>query len=152
MPPIYVVRASVIDLRTDTPRPTDRFLFDSNLWAWTHYLNSGTSVTGQAVPQVTDYLPYVDQVRAAGATRCRVGFPWAELAHLIERNEREGYTFVAGSMAPKDYRHNVPSERARVVRVVERVWSCVKADSVPLPLTLDDACTDAALNRLGAAP
>jgi hypothetical protein len=37
MPPRYNVRARVIDISTDTPRPTDAFLVDTNVWYWCAY-------------------------------------------------------------------------------------------------------------------
>jgi hypothetical protein len=51
MPPAYAVRARVVDLRTDTPRATDRMLLDSNVWSWVHYSDSGISATGARIPQ-----------------------------------------------------------------------------------------------------
>jgi len=32
MPIKYVVQAQVVDLRTDTPKPADRFYVDTNVW------------------------------------------------------------------------------------------------------------------------
>lgn len=37
MPVQYQVRAHVVDLRNDTPRSTDRFYVDTNVWFWTTY-------------------------------------------------------------------------------------------------------------------
>ena len=152
MPPTYTVRAQVIDVRTDAPRPTDRFFVDTNVWAWEHYPGSRTTATGAIVPQPAEYSPYLNRARAAGAVRNRVGPQLAELAHVIEQTELEAYVAGVGRLALKDYRHNVPAERSRVVRMIETVWTRVKADSDPLPLTLDDAFTDAALTRLRVAP
>jgi hypothetical protein len=41
MPPTYTVRAQVVDIRRDTPRPTDRLFVDTNVWAWAYYFRSG---------------------------------------------------------------------------------------------------------------
>jgi hypothetical protein len=152
MPPTYSVRATVIDVRSDTPRPTDRFLVDTNVWAWKRYPAAGVASSGGSVPQVSDYGPYFDRITAAGATRYRVGTILAELAHLIETTEHAIYAAAVARLTLKDYRHNVPAERARVVRMIETVWTRVKADSDPLPLTLDGAFTDGALTRLAVAP
>jgi hypothetical protein len=37
MPPAYVVRARVIDVNSDAPRPTDRFAVDTNVWSYGYY-------------------------------------------------------------------------------------------------------------------
>jgi predicted nucleic acid-binding protein len=150
MPPAYVVRAVVVDIRGDAPRPSDRFLVDTNVWAWARYFRSAYSASG-FIAQVGQYVPYFRSIAAAGAIRYRTGLTYAELARLIEANEHDGYSVGVGPLPPKDYRHNVHSERARVVAEIERVWGLVRVDSELLPLTLDDAATDAAQLRLGAA-
>jgi hypothetical protein len=152
MPPTYTVRAVVIDARVDTPRASDRLLVDTNVWAWEYYRGSHYAPSGQAVAQVGDYARFVQLARHAGAVRYRVGTQLAELAHLIEQNECNAYSQSVASLTLKEYRHNVPAERARVVRMIETVWARVKCDSAPLPLALDDAFTDGALTRLGVAP
>jgi hypothetical protein len=152
MPPAYTVRAQVVDIRTDSPRPTDRFLVDTNVWAWKHYPGVGVSPSGVSSPQASDYPPYLDRTIASGATRYRTGLCLAELVHLIEKNEHDAYTAGVGPLSLKDYRHNLPSERARLVGEFQRAWCRIKADSEPLALMLDDATTDAALSRLATEP
>jgi hypothetical protein len=147
MPPVYTVRAEVIDVRTDTPRPADKLLVDTNVWYWYAYPGAG-ALPGSATPsQMTAYTDYLRDCVAAGAIAHRTGLSLAELAHLIEQNEREAYSQAVAPIASKDYRHNLPSERARVVGVVQQVWAKVKSQSQPLPLVIDDSTTDAALLR-----
>jgi predicted nucleic acid-binding protein len=123
---------------------------DTNVWFWARYLPGGYSAAG-FVAQVGQYAPYFTRLETAGATRYRTGLTYAELARAIEANEHDGYAIGVGPLPPKDYRHNVPTERARVVSEIERVWKLVRADSELLSLTLDDAATDSAHARLGAA-
>ena len=47
----------------------------------------------------------------------------------------------------KEYRHNLPIERANVVRLVESGWNAVKDFAAPVDITVNDAMTDAALKR-----
>jgi hypothetical protein len=152
MPPMYTVRAAVVDIRTDAPRPTDRFLVDTNVWAWAHYPGSLLTPAGRVAPQPPDYLPYLVQTRNAGAVRYRIALSLAELAHLIEQNELEGYSIGVGPLTIKEYRHNVPGERTRVVGEIQSTWVLVKSDSDPLPLLLDDGSADTAMSRLPATP
>ena len=147
MPPVYTVRARVIDIRIDTPRPTDALLVDTNVWYWHAYQGAG-AFPGSATPaQMTAYADYLRMCFAAGAIVNHSGLCLAELAHLIEQNERDAYSQAVAPISSKDYRHNIPSERARVVGVVQKVWAKVKVQSQPLPLVIDDATTDAALAR-----
>lgn len=43
MPVNCVVQAQVVDLRTDTPKPADRFFVDTNVWFWAVYPRLGLS-------------------------------------------------------------------------------------------------------------
>ncbi len=152
MPPVYTVRARVVDIRTDTPRPTDALLVDTNVWYWFAYSSAG-AMPGSATPtQMTTYSDYLQDCIAAGAIAYRTGLCLAELAHLIEQNERDIYTGAVAAVTTKEYRHNLPSERARVVREVQEAWAQVKSQSQPLPLTIDDPTTDAALARFATQP
>jgi hypothetical protein len=74
------------------------------------------------------------------------------LAYLFEQNERNAYSSAVAPATTKEYRHNFPAERARVVGEIQNAWARVKAHSQPLPLVIDDATTDAALARLAAQP
>lgn len=55
-------------------------------------------------------------------------------------------------MTTKEYRHNDPVERQRVVSVIQRVWGQITAASQPLDVSFNTAATAAALARLGANP
>jgi hypothetical protein len=152
MPPAYAVRAQVVDIRADSPRPTDCFLIDTNVWAWKHYPGAVLSPSGALAPQASEYPRYLDQAIAVGAIRYHTGLCLAELAHLIEQNEHDGYTSGVGPLTLKEYRHNLPAERSRLVGEIRRAWGRISADSQPLPLMLDDATTAAALSRLATEP
>ncbi len=142
MPPVYTARAQVVDIRTDTPRSTDALLVDTNVWYWLAYPGAG-AMPGSATPgQMRLYSDYLRQGLAVGAIAYRTGLCLAELAHLIEQNERDAYASAVASVTTKEYRHNLPSERARVVIEVQNAWARVKLMSQPLPLTVDDPTTE----------
>lgn len=151
MPPRYTVRAQLVDIRTDAPRVTDRFFVDTNVWAWAHYPGSHITPAGALLPQATEYPRYLGLVRISGAIRYRTALVFAELAHLIEVNESDGYSVVAGPLTLKEYRHNFPAERARVVSEIQRVWDRVEGDSDSLPLSLDDSLAKSASTRLASS-
>jgi hypothetical protein len=98
------------------------------------------------------YSDYLRTSATVGAIAYRTGLCLAELAHLIEQNERDAYASAVAPVTTKEYRHNLPAERARVVREVQNAWTRIKLDSQPLPLVIDDPTTDAALIRFATQP
>ena len=75
------------------------------------------------------------------------GLMWAELTHIIEKTERGIYIEAHNELTAKEYRHNYPSERAKVVAEVQSVWGQVKALAVSIDLTVDDCLMDAVLTK-----
>ena len=96
---------------------------------------------------MTVYRDYLQDCIASGVMVYRTGLCLAELAHLIEQNERDAYASAVAPITTKEYRHNLPAERARVVREVQKAWAEVRRLSQPLSLVIDDPTTDAALVR-----
>ncbi len=149
----YVIRAQVVDIRRDRPRPTDALLVDTQVWLWEFYPRAAQGRSPPLRHQATYYPGYLRRAHAAGARLYRCGLSLAELAHLIEKNEREMFEDATGTtIPPKEYRHNYPAERARVVAAVQQVWNDVKRMSLPLDVTVDDPTTDATLTRFGTQP
>jgi predicted nucleic acid-binding protein len=140
----YVIQADVVDIKTDSPTATEAFFVDTNVWYWMTYPNAAT---GALPGRLSDYPAFVNRALAAGAKICHSGLSLAELSHLIEKTGREIYIKTIGDIKTKEYRHNLPSERSRVVSDVEAAWGQVKSLSSPLALTVDEKTTDAALDR-----
>lgn len=65
MPVNYSVKATVVDLRGDTPKVTDKIYVDTNAWFWTVYSNVQFSPTP----------PTQNQTRAYPTTGIFVLFP-----------------------------------------------------------------------------
>lgn len=145
------VRADVIDIKTDTPQQADIFLVDTNVWFLQTYTNA--SASSRSAPQRTlEYTRYLATARNSGATLAYSGLILSELANAIERTEFE--IFKQRSKNPqlnkKEYRHNYPAERMKVVSEVQSAWSQVKSIAVPVNLKIDDETTDASLARFQA--
>lgn len=140
----YVVQAEVVDINADSPTATDTFFVDTNVWYWMTYANAATA----AFPgQLSDYPAFVNRALGGGSKICCSGLSLAELSHLIEKTEREIYEKSVSLIRAKEYRHNLPGERARVASEVEAAWGQVKSLSSPLALTVDEKTTDDALDR-----
>ncbi|WP_051056090.1 hypothetical protein [Cylindrospermum stagnale] len=79
------------------------------------------------------------------------GLILAELAHVIEKTEFKIYVQSDQHQLPqdfrlKDFRHNYPTERANVAEV-QLSWILIKDFALSVDLTVNEATTDAALNR-----
>ncbi|GAX34376.1 hypothetical protein [Nodularia sp. NIES-3585] len=97
MSPNYNIQAEVIDIRSDTPKQDDLFLVDSNVWYWYSYTNASAS----ASPYQTQYYPsYLGQAIAVESLLLYCGLSLAELAHQIEKTEKE---IFYPSLTPKIY-------------------------------------------------
>lgn len=120
------IQADIIDIRNDSPRPGDIFWVDTNVWYWLTYAPASlpnTIVSAQPY-QISYYPPYIEAAAQAGARLCCSGLTLAELSSLIERSEAKlaGYVDQRGRANVKEYRHNAPSGRSKVVSVVDGCW------------------------------
>ncbi|MHC5611951.1 MAG: PIN domain-containing protein [Nostoc sp.] len=140
----YIVQADVIDITADSPQTGDIFLVDTNVWYWLTYPPASLSLTAYQ----SSYSNYITDTVTAGATLCCSGLSLAELAHIIEREEKKLSSYSSIRITSKEYRHNYPLERARVVSQVQAVWNQVESIyAVQIDLTLDKATVDAAVTR-----
>lgn len=141
------VRASVIDLLTDTPRSDDIFLVDTNVWVWQTYSNAGAS-SRIAAQKIREYTPYLNKTLIKGATLAYSSLILSELAFVIEKTECTIYNRRNKErLRTKTFRHSCPLARKNVVAEVQAAWSQVKAIAVPISVTIDEALTESALAR-----
>ncbi|MBD2387344.1 hypothetical protein [Cylindrospermum sp. FACHB-282] len=145
------IQADVIDIRNDTPKQEDIFFVDTNVWLWLTYTNARLS--GAKYYQLNNYPKYLKQARSNQATLTYSGLILAELAHVIERTEFDIYVqshqhYLPQDFRLKDFRHNYPTERANVVAEVQLSWIQIKDFAHSADLTVNEATTDAAVNRL----
>ena len=139
-----IIQADITDIKTDTPQQSDIFFVDTNIWFWQTYTNAAFTAKRY---QITDYPNYINKTRQNGATLTYSGLTLAELAHIIEKTEYDIYVQSNGYLHFKKYRHDYPTERANVVAEVQFTWRRIKKIAIPIDLTVDDATTDAAINR-----
>ena len=146
----YLVRADVVDITQDTPCNTDRFLVDSNIWLWLTYSKVGYGVPDRRAGVMKTYASFVDGSLSADASLCCCGLSLAELSHIIEKTEREIYCSgrSGNTIKPKEYRHNHPVQREHVANEIRVAWEQVAGFAEPLSVIIDDATTQAALERL----
>ncbi|MBR8833116.1 MAG: hypothetical protein DSM106950_03480 [Stigonema ocellatum SAG 48.90 = DSM 106950] len=141
MPVNYTVQAKVVDIRSDAPKNDDIFLVDTNAWYWYTYTNASISSRPY---QITEYPSYIAKAISASSLLLYCGLSLAELAHNIEQTERE---IFSSTLKPKEYRHNFPNERAKVVAEVQTAWSQVTSTAVCTDILVNEDTNNAALTR-----
>lgn len=145
----YKIAADVVDIRNDSPIPEDVFLVDSNVWYWMSYTRASLVTEPWASYRIQNYPSFLNKAIAKGVQLYQCGLSFSELAHIIEKSEREIYEKSHGKIGPKEFRHNHPTERSDVVAEVNAAWGQVKSMASSLDVTIDGALTDAALFRFG---
>jgi hypothetical protein len=145
------IQAQVIDIRNDTPKQSDIFLVDTNVWFWQTYVNATFKAKYY---QTTNYPRYLAQALVNDSTLSYSALTLAELASIIERTEREifndknGFTVQNGLLkTAKEYRHNYPLERRKVVAEVQAAWDQVEVIAISADLLINDDIARAALAR-----
>lgn len=121
---------------------------DTNVWYWLTYSRASQSARPPAYYQTSNYPNYTNAALGAGARILQSGLSLAELTHLIEKAEREIYEATKCQIGTKEYRHNLPAERAQVFAEVQAACGLVTTLAEPLTVTIDSPTATAALNRL----
>jgi hypothetical protein len=139
------IQADIIDITNDTPRKSDIFLVDSNVWLWQAYTNANFTAKSY---QLRDYPNYIVNVLRQGGTLSYSVLALAEIASVIERIEKDIYNRDSGlDLTLKEYRHNFPDERLKVVAEVKWAWSQIESIAISADLTINDEVAKAALTR-----
>jgi hypothetical protein len=141
----YTIKADVIDITSDVPQQEDIFFVDTNIWYWLTYSNA--SHTAQPY-QLNDYPNYISSALTNASTLCYSELLLPELAHIIEKTEREIFNVgKSPRLKAKDFRRLDPSIRTSISNKVKVVWDQVKGDAQPLALSLYESIADRAINR-----
>jgi hypothetical protein len=112
------VQADVIDIFSDHPQQSDIFLVDTNVWVFQTYPKA------KNLSKIREYGAYLKAARQKGSTLAYSGLTLAELAHVVERTEYEIYKKAYElELTIKEFRHNYPSERSKVVNLLQTAWS-----------------------------
>jgi len=154
MPVNYSVKATVVDLRGDVARATDRIYVDTNAWFWTVYTNAQFSPEPPKYYQLRDYPAFLKRVLNMGGQLHWCGLSLSELAHLIEKTEYKTHCKATSAMlSQKEYRHNITAERTRVVKEIQTGWGAVEsmATCINTP-EITAAATTAALHDFAQLP
>lgn len=137
------IKAEVVDILNDIPKANDTFLVDTNVWYKMAYSRATSSVN-----QNTNYSDYLNKAISVDAHIHYCGLTLSELAHIIEKNEREIFEKVnQRQCSPKEYRHNFPNERINVTSELQAVWGQVKSMASAISVNIDDNTINESLKR-----
>ncbi|MHB0917331.1 MAG: PIN domain-containing protein [Thiobacillus sp.] len=143
-----IVRAKVVDIRADTPNSFDVFLVDTNAWYWLFYSRASLTSNGSQA----HYLAFLKAAISASAKLHCYGLTFAELAHNIEKAEREIYADRAGrTIGAKEFRYEYQNERRKVVSLISDTWADVLSVSTMLDLNMDNDFMQSALSLFPSA-
>jgi hypothetical protein len=134
------LRATVVSILADTPRPSDIFLLDTNVLYWTCYAKALdlASARGQRRKALV-YSDYVNKALLAESAFQMSIVSLTELAHVIERDECAIFNQQRDTdFKLKDYRHE-SGERPGVVEQIQVAWTLAEGitDRRTLPTTTD---------------
>lgn len=140
------VNANVVDIASDTPRPEDVFLVDTNVWYWMTY--SRASVAGAKHYQISAYPAYTNNALSVNATIYQSGVSIAELSHVIEKSERDIFNKTNPQVSAKEYRHNFPSERENVCSEIKSACMQVLDLGETMNVSVDSEMVKSVLSHL----
>lgn len=141
-----VIRASVVDIRRDSPRDADRFLVDTNAWYWLFYSRASLVPNAPQTYQLADYPAYLKMAIGVASVLYCSGLMFAELAHNIEKAEREIYEVsLPRPVNAKQFRHDYPNQRRKLLALVNDTWADVLCVASMLDLTVDQTFMESAL-------
>lgn len=141
------VLANIIDITLDIPKPSDKFLVDTNVWFWMTYSRIGVT-SGSNHYQVNDYPHYLNQALSISSNIFHTQLTLAELTHIIERTEFQIFEqrYNTG-FNQKEFRHTCDSERKTVVAEVNASWASVTSLAQPLNQIISEEIAQHALMR-----
>lgn len=143
----YKIVADIIDITNDNPRPSDIFLIDTNVLYWMTYTRASQAIPPPFPNQTITYPSYLSKAINTKSKLYRCGLSLAELAHIIEKNEREIFNRSHTPVRTKEFRHNHSSEHNNVVTEIQSAWGQVKNFAISLDISIDESTTDSALNK-----
>lgn len=134
------VRAQVVDIRADAPKDSDVFLVDTNAWYWLFYTRASLAPSAPLAYQLSDYPAYLKAAIGAGSLLHSFALTFAELAHNIEKAEREiNETQLGKPIQTKSFRHDYPNQRRKVTSLICDTWADVLSVSEMLDMDLNSA-------------
>lgn len=119
------ILADVIDIRHDTPGPSDRFLVDTNIWYQMAYLPQTKNPLARDTPE---YGYYIGQCIHHDSALAYYALSLPELSHSIERNEWQATVRDTNrpNLSFKHFRRNYRAARQQTLDLIDETWTVVQ--------------------------
>ncbi|MEJ5151253.1 hypothetical protein [Comamonas sp. MYb396] len=140
MPIHKSIKASVVDINSDTPKPSDRFFVDTNVLFWMGYSKASHLAFNPLQYQVNDYPNYTDLAIGKDCKLFHTGLCISELVHLIEYSELKIFNSNKSEdqkIKIKTFRNNYPIERCKVHTEIKLACEYVTSTSELLSANID---------------
>ncbi|WP_120508463.1 PIN domain-containing protein [Rahnella bruchi] len=139
------ILSNVIDINNYIPKDKDNFFVDTNVWFWLTY--------SKGIPQGRSYLHIYNQfINSALNNNSKLyhsGLTLAELAHIIEKSEREIHGKVINkTISTKDFRHLFSVQRLAAIKEVETSWLQVESLAEQIEINICENITDNCVTKM----
>ncbi|EQA5331128.1 TPA: hypothetical protein SMS08_000971 [Proteus mirabilis] len=139
------ILSNVFDISTYTPSDNDKFLVDTNVWFWITYSKGVPSHR----PYLHNYNNFVNTALTNNSQLFHSGLSLAELAHIIEKTEKEIHEATINvKINTKDFRYNYSAERQNAVKEIETAWSQVELLANQVDLTICPNITTSCMSSM----
>jgi hypothetical protein len=144
----YNIQADIIDIQTDNPKQTDKFLIDTNVLYWLTYTRASISAKPPSPQQGKDYPDYIKKALAIKSGLLRTELHLTELGYLIETSELSIFNYSFPDIKRKEFRHNFTADYTKtVITELSASWGQIKTITSTLEAKICELTGDAILAR-----
>ncbi|QGF25880.1 PIN domain-containing protein [Pantoea eucalypti] len=139
------ILSNVYNINKYTPKDSDSFFVDTNVWFWLTY--------SKGIPSNRQYLQcynqFINSALGKNATLFHSGLSLAELAHIIEKSEREIHEKVVNKkIGTKDFRHIYSNERNAAINEIKTSWLQVESLATQIEISVCEELTNECVNLM----
>lgn len=139
------ILSNVLDITRYTPKGDESFFVDTNVWLWMTYSKGIPSYR----PYLHQYNTFINSALSNNSKLFHSGLSLAELAHIIERAEREIHQKLLNQkIETKEFRHNYAKERLAAVNEIKTSWMQVESLATQVDLDICQPMTNSCVNNM----
>ncbi|WP_422881372.1 PIN domain-containing protein [Pantoea agglomerans] len=137
------IQSNVYDVNVDVPLKDEQFMVDTNVWFYFTYSKGMPS----SRPNLNAYPNYLAKALANQSQLLHSGLMLSELAHIIEKTERDIHSQVVGNdIRAKEFRHNYVPQMNSAILEIEASWLQVESMAAQVVINIDKNLTDNCMN------
>lgn len=140
-----VILSNVYDISKYVPNDSDKFFVDTNVWLWMTY-SKGIPADR---PFLYAYNSFINSALSNDSQLFHSGLSLAELAHVIEKTEREIHSeVISRKIYTKDFRHNYKNERLAAINEIKTSWMQVETLATQVDVNIAPPLTTSCLYNM----